>query len=98
MNQKYLYEIEKLKSEQKINDDEYYLLRTHRMAINLLEEKTLGDPENFTDRTPEEILSVIKRSIQKEGEKKFLDEREKHKETYKELYNLKKKNEKAKKT
>lgn len=78
---KFLNEIEKLKSEKKINNDEYYLLRTHRVAMELLGEKTMGDPNNFTDKTPEEIIDEIKEGIRKEGEEKYLKEKEHHKET-----------------
>lgn len=88
---RYLDKLEKLKSEGKINYDEYYMLRTHRSAHNLLEEKTMGDPNNFTDRTPQEILNQIKRSIHIEEERKYLEERERHKLTKEELISSKKK-------
>lgn len=87
---RYLDELEKLKCEGRINEDEYYMLRTHRTAHNLLEEKTMGDPNNFTDRTPEEILNQIKSSIQIEEEKKYLEERERHELTKEELISSKK--------
>jgi hypothetical protein len=70
---KYRQEIDKLRNENKINEDEYYLLRAHRTALNLLEEKTLGDPDNFTDKTPEEILEVIRQECQAEPIKKYLE-------------------------
>lgn len=82
---KYLNEIERLKREAKINEEEYYLLRTHRISLNLLEELTLGNPDNFTDRTPEEILDEIRKSIRREEEKKYLEEKESHDGTKAEL-------------
>ena len=74
---KYRHEVEKLREEDKITEDEYYLLRTHRVAWNLLEEKTLGDPDKFSDKTPEEILEVIKRESQMEPIKKYIEAKEK---------------------
>lgn len=78
---KFLSEVEKLRNEKKISDDEYYLLRTHRVAMELLEEKTMGDLNNFTDKTSEEILEEIRKGIKKEGEEKYLKEKEHHNET-----------------
>ncbi|MDZ7341980.1 MAG: hypothetical protein ONB27_11545 [candidate division KSB1 bacterium] len=78
---RYLTEIEKLKENRNITTEEYYLLRSHRAALNLLEEKTLGDPENFTDSTPEEILMDIKRKFEHESDEKFKQELERHKQT-----------------
>lgn len=78
---KFLNEVEKLKGEKKISDDEHYLLRTHRVAMELLEEKTMGDSNNFTDKTSEEILEEIREGIKREGEKKYLKEKEHHRET-----------------
>ena len=82
---KFLNEVEKLKGEKKISDDEHYLLRTHRVAMELLEEKTMGDPNNFTDKTSEEILEEIREGIKKEGEEKYLKEKEHHGETLSKL-------------
>lgn len=95
---KFLNEIGKLKSEEKISDDEYYLLRSHRVAMELLEEKTMGDPNNFTDKTSEEILEEIKKGIRKEGERKYLKEKEQHAETLLELDFTKREKEDIKKT
>lgn len=78
---KYLTEIEKLKGEKNITTEEYYILRSHRAALNLLEEKTLGDPENFTDSTPEEILMAIKSKFEYESDERFKQELARHKQT-----------------
>ena len=77
---KYMAELEKLRSEGKIDDEEHYLLRTHRTAINLLQELTLGDHKNFTEKTPEEILEEIRREIKIESEQKYLEEKERREE------------------
>jgi len=58
---KYLKELEKLRNEGKTNENEYYLLRTSRVARELLAEKTMGDPKNVFEKTPQEILQEIKR-------------------------------------
>lgn len=90
---KYLNELGKLKTEKKINEDEYYLLRTHRVAMDLLEEKTMGDPNNFTDKTSEEILEEIRGKIKAEEGQKYLEEKKNHSETLKELDRIKKEKE-----
>jgi len=49
-----------------ISTDEFLLLRTSQVARSLLQELTLGDPENFSHRTPEEILHQIKDAVREE--------------------------------
>lgn len=85
----YLNEIIKLHKEGNISDEEYYLLRSHRVAINMLEEKTLGDPDRFTDKTPEEILADIKKKYEIEGNKKYLKEKTAHNRTSEKLNTVK---------
>jgi hypothetical protein len=82
---KYLQEVEKLRTEGRIGNDEYYLLRAHRTSLNLLEEKTLGDPDNFTDKTPEEILEAMKEEFRAEATKKYLEAKEKLEEAERDL-------------
>lgn len=82
---KYVEAVDQMKASGRITTDEYYLLRTHRAAINLLEEKTLGDPDAFDDKTPEEILDDIKAKIKNEEKQKFLQEKELHAQTKAEL-------------
>lgn len=82
---KYLNEVEKLKRRGKIREQEYYFLRTHRIAMNLLEEKTMGDPNCFTDQTAQEVLEDVKGAIRKEEQKKYFEEKEKHLKTRTEL-------------
>jgi hypothetical protein len=82
---KYLQAVEALKNDGKITNDEYYLLRTHRAAINLLEEKTLGDPEAFEGKTAEEILEDIIAGIKAEERRLLEEERQRHESTAREL-------------
>jgi len=91
---RYMVELAKLKSEGKINDEEHYLLRTHRTALNLLQELTLADHENFTDKTPEEILEEIRREIKIESEQKYLEEKERREEDLLKINELEKKTKK----
>lgn len=78
---KYLQAVEVLKNEGKITSEQYYLLRTHRAAINLLEAKTLGDPEAFEGKTAEEILDDIIANIKAEERRLLHEERARHIET-----------------
>jgi hypothetical protein len=80
---KYLEAVEALKTQGKITNDQYYLLRTHRAAISLLEEKTLGDPEAFEGKTAEEILDDIIAGIKSEERKLLEQEKEEHLNTVK---------------
>lgn len=56
---KYFDQLVILKKEAKISEDEYFILRTYRVAFNLLSEKTKNDPEKFNPRTATEILNEI---------------------------------------
>lgn len=90
---KYLQAVEMLKNERKITNDQYYLLRTHRAAINILEEKTLGDPDAFEGKTAEEILDDIIANIKAEERKLLEEERARHQTTERLLDEEKKKHE-----
>ena len=78
---KYVETVEQMKTSGTITSDEYYLLRTHRTAFNLLEEKTLGDPDAFDAKTPEEILDEIEARIKSEDNQKLAQEQELHAHT-----------------
>lgn len=82
---KYIREVEKLKTEKKINNDEYYILRTHRASLNLLEKNTMGDPELFDGSSTAEILDTIMYSIKGEEEEKLKKEQDAHLKTKTEL-------------
>lgn len=82
---RYLAEIEKLKSSKKINNDDYYLLRSHRASLNLLETKTMGDPDAIDASSTEEILDEIVESIKAKEAKRLSEEIETHKTTKKQL-------------
>lgn len=83
----YVAEIDKLKSQKHINQDEYYLLRTHRASLNLLEAKTMGDPEAFNGESIDEILDNIVKSIKGKEAEKLEEEQSKHQKTKQELDN-----------
>ncbi|MBW1616496.1 MAG: hypothetical protein JRJ49_08200 [Deltaproteobacteria bacterium] len=85
---KYIQELEKLNKEDKITDDIYYLLRTDKAAFNLLNDKSMGDPEVFNSSS-EEIIESIKKNIKLEETEKLNREKEKHKETKNELAKIK---------
>lgn len=82
---KYLSEIEKLKSEDKISNDDYYLLRSHRVSLNLMETKTMGDPDAIDATSTEEILDSIIKSIKAEEAERLTNEINTHKETKRKL-------------
>jgi len=77
----YITELEKLKNNKKITEDDYTLLRDSFVAMELLGENTLGDTQRFTPKTPIEILDIIN----SEAYKKYTQERSEHKNTKEEL-------------
>lgn len=78
---RYLAEVEKMKSGGKITLDQYYLLRSHRVAMNLLEEKTLGDPDSINGETIDEIIFGIESAIKGKSAKELEEERQRHQDT-----------------
>lgn len=60
----------------KITGNDVILLKQSRIARNILQKETLGDPNRFTDDTPLEILHQIRTDIQKEENDKFKKERD----------------------
>jgi hypothetical protein len=82
---KYLAEIEKLKAGDKISSDDYYLLRSHRVSLSLLESKSMGDPDAIDATSTEEILDGIIQSIKEKEAKILADEIRIHQETKKKL-------------
>jgi hypothetical protein len=87
---KFVKEVEKLKNEQKVLPEECYLLRCSIVARELLTEKTMGDPENFTENTTLEILEELEGRIKKEEEQKYLKEKEKNEKIKQDFETIKK--------
>lgn len=88
---KYLTEIEKLKVGDKISSDDYYLLRSHRVSLSLLETKSMGDPDAIDATSTEEILDGIIQSIKEKEAKILADEIRIHEKTKKKLIQEKEK-------
>ena len=65
----FLREVENLRKDKKITEEQYYLLRTHRVAMHLLQEMTLGDIENVTPKTPEAIFEEMTKEIRRDAER-----------------------------
>ncbi len=85
---KYLSEVEKFKNEKKIDENTYYLLRRDSVALELLEEKTLGDPDNFDSSVLNEILDEFKASLTAQERTKLIKEQKEHVETSRQLESL----------
>lgn len=77
----YMCEIEKLKKNEKISLDDYYLLRSHRTSLSLLEEKTMGDPDAVTGDTIGDIILKIKAGIKGQAEIDLNNEKQLHNQT-----------------
>lgn len=61
---KYLDELEKLKTQKVITDDEYILLRTYKGAFSILNSVTYGELGEFGKDTPQEILAQVVKSFE----------------------------------
>lgn len=71
---RYLTEVEKLRNDEKISEDDYILLRDSQVARELLTEETLGDPDKYMPKTPIEILDKIR----KEAYDRYMREKKEH--------------------
>lgn len=78
---------DRLKVEGTITGEDVVLLKQSRVARNLLQEETLGDPNRFTDKTVIEILDEIRADIQKSAAEKFNQDRNAFKKQETELLN-----------
>jgi hypothetical protein len=56
---KFYGDVKKMHSENKINDEQFYLLSANNIIYTVLEQKTYNDIEEYTDQTPAEILEDI---------------------------------------
>ncbi len=86
--QLYIVELNKLKNDGKISQDEYYFLKSHNLSQQLLEKKTFGDINEYRDSLPEEILAEIKSQIKNQSEQELLKEKEDHQKTVSNLLTL----------
>jgi len=85
---KYLSEVEKLRSDEQIDENAYYFLRRDSMVFELLEEKTMGDADSFDSSVLTDIYSEITSEIKQEASLKYLKEKELHQETQIKYYDL----------
>lgn len=91
---KFINEVDKLKNQGSLKSEEYYLLRSSGFVLNLLEDRTLGDSDNFSDKTTEEILKQMKDALVAQEKEKYVEEQEAHSHTKEELIKLKQINDK----
>lgn len=63
---KFYEDIKRMHNENSITDEQFYLLSASNLTYTLLEQKTLNDIEEYTDKTPSEILEDIQYQINAE--------------------------------
>ena len=61
---KFYEDINKMHKENIITDEQFYLLSASNLTYTLLEQKTLNDIEEYTDKTPSEILEDLQLRIE----------------------------------
>lgn len=76
---KFLAEVDKLRNEEKIDENTYYFLRRDNLVFELLEEKTMGDCESFDSSIITDIYNEITQDIKEEADRKYIQEKEAHK-------------------
>jgi len=60
---KFYEDINKMHKENIITDEQFYLLSASNLTYTLLEQKTLNDIDEYTDKTPSEILEDLQLKI-----------------------------------
>ena len=60
---------DKLQEEEKITPDEAFLLKSNPFAHTILMELTKGNDKYYTEKTPEEILQIIRQDALEEGKR-----------------------------
>lgn len=60
---KFYDDINKMHKENIITDEQFYLLSASNLTYTLLEQKTLNDIDEYTDKTPSEILEDLQLKI-----------------------------------
>lgn len=68
---KFVNEVQKLSEAGEVTADDVTMLKESRVARNLLQEETLGDPGRFTDRTVTEVLEELKARMEAEAASRF---------------------------
>lgn len=63
---KFYEDINRMHKENSITDEQFYLLSASNLTYTLLEQKTLNDFEEYTDKTPSEILEDLQLRINAE--------------------------------
>ena len=85
---KLIDEAESLRRIGGITEEDFILLRSDRVARELLAEKTLGDPDNFSSKTAAEVLNDIKKRIKAEEAQKLETEKSEHARTKESLVSV----------
>jgi hypothetical protein len=70
---KFYEDIVKMHKENTITDEQFYLLSASNLTYGLLEQKTLNDLDEYTDKTPNEILEDLQLKINSQ----LIEEKEK---------------------
>lgn len=63
---KFYEDINRMHKENSITDEQFYLLSASNLTYTLLEQKTLNDIDEYTDKTPSEILEDLQYRISEE--------------------------------
>lgn len=77
----YLHQISILRNDKSLSEEQYYILKGNKASMDLLSEKTLSDPDNFTSKTITDILIDEKEMARSE----YLAEVDSHNKTKEEV-------------
>jgi hypothetical protein len=70
---------DRLTNEGEITAEEVTILKESRVARNLLQRETLGDPDRFTDKTAVMVLEEIRARIRREEQETYREKEERYK-------------------
>jgi len=57
--QRFYNDVEKMHKEHTISDEQFYLLNSSNLTYKILEKQTLNDIEEYTDKTPAEVVEDV---------------------------------------
>ena len=64
--QRFYNDIEKMHKEHTISDEQFYLLNSSNLTYKILQKQTLNDIEEYTDKTPAEVVEDVINSYKQE--------------------------------
>ncbi len=75
---KFSVELEKLKDQQRITNEDYMLMKDYKVVEDMLSDRIMGNSDNIDEMTTFEVIQDIKNNMSKEYEEIIQNEKEKN--------------------